>query len=257
MEAGFLLSCQLCESISGVTCRWHHSLCVWLWLHGCSFLYFGSFRATFITDGPGSQHSVPHHCVQGLAALLGINPARICVVSVGGGSFLSSSLDTRLSALNAKAHRNIHLLQVGQSLVIEILDDKPTIPIDTADTAASSSSSASMGNASAAKMTAASATNQADVANQQVRMAVLGSKLATLAASGSIARTLNNAGVTVTGLNVTVPQVSVAPPVVNAVGSSGSPFFIISINITFAGAARSKFVAAVTAWSSGGSRPYS
>jgi hypothetical protein len=184
--------------------------------------------------------------VQGLAALLGINPARIRVVSVGGGSFLSSSLDTRLSALNAKSQKIIHLLEVGQKLVIEILDDKPTIPIDTTDTAASSSSSASMGNTSAATTTTASATNQADVANQQVRMAVLGSKLATLAASGSIARTLNNAGVTVTGLNVTVPQVSVAPPVVNAVGSSGSPFFIISINITFAGAARSKFVAAVT-----------
>jgi hypothetical protein len=75
---------------------------------------------------------------------------------------------------------------------------------------------------------------------------VLGSKLATLAASGSISQTLINAGVTVTGLNVTVPQVSVAPPIDNAAGSSGSQSFIISINITFAGAARSKFVAAVT-----------
>jgi hypothetical protein len=102
-----------------------------------------------------------------------------------------------------------------------------------------------MGNASAATTTTASATNQLDVANQQVRMVVLGSRLATLAASGSITRALSNAGVSVTGLNVTVPQVSVAPPSIGAVGSSGSPVFIISINITFAGAARSKFSAAV------------
>jgi hypothetical protein len=191
----------------------------------------------------GSISTITGPIVQGLAALLGINPARIRVVSVGGGSFRSSSLATRVSDLSAKSQKTIHLLEAGQELVIEILDDKPTIPIDTA---ASSTSSASMGNASSATTNTASATNQLDVANQQVRMAVLGSRLATLAASGSITRALNNAGVTVTGLNVTVPQVSVAPPSVGAVGSSGSPVFIISINVTFAGAARSKFSAAVT-----------
>jgi hypothetical protein len=145
-------------------------------------------------------------------------------------------LDTHTSVFNAKPHRNIHPLQADQKLVIEILDDKPTIPIDSSDT-----SSASMGNASAARTT-----NQLEVANQQVRMAVLGSKLATLAASGSISRTMNSAGVNITDLNVNIPQVSVAPPVGNAVGSSGSQFFVISIDITFAGATRSKFMAAVT-----------
>jgi hypothetical protein len=200
---------------------------------------------------PSSSGSInTRPIIQGLASLLGINPARIRVVSVGGGSLLSSSLDTQSSALNAKLRRIIRLTQAGQKLDIEILDDKPTAPIDIADTVASSalpsSSSASVGNLSAATTTTASATNQLDVASQQVRMAVLGSRLATLAASGSITNTLVKAGVTVTALNVTVPQVSVAPPVVDAVGSSGSPFFIISINITFAGATRSKFVAAVT-----------
>ncbi len=187
--------------------------------------------------------------VQGLASLLGINPARIRIVNVGGGSLLSSSLNTRQSALNAKLHKIIRLLQTGQKLDIEILDDKPTAPIEPADTSASTSSStpsASTGNQSSTAVTTVAATNQLDVASQQVRMAVLGSRLATLAASGSIAKTLVKAGVTVSALNVTVPEVSVAPPVVDAVGSSGSQFFIIGINITFAGAPRSKFMAAAT-----------
>jgi hypothetical protein len=187
--------------------------------------------------------------VQGLALLLGINPARIRIVNVGGGSLQSSSLDTRSSVLNATLRKIPRLTQAGQKLDIEILDDKPTTPIDIVDTAASSSSSsafASMGNLSAATGTTVSATNQLDVVSQQVRMAVLGSKLETLAASGSITRTLTNAGVIVSGLNITVPQVSVAPPIVDESGSSRSQFFIISINITFAGATLSKLTAAVS-----------